>query len=246
MATITTLLAQVEILLGPDDSNTELDDSKLAAMIKAAVERYSHDAPDDTTTDVDGDGSKYYDISDSLTSWSEGFSHVLSVEYPAPTVADDEPPVYLDPEDWQDNYWYYGDRYLFFPNHAPATGETIRVAYSVPYIWSGSPEAVDIPAGDLYALCYLAAGLSCQAISAKYSRTSDATIAADSVSHTTRAGEFAQRAKEFIALYEKHMGLGDESGKPPFVPGAGTFVDLDTAPSWPPGRQFLYHGRDTR
>jgi hypothetical protein len=84
------------------------------------------------------------------------------------------------------------------------------------------------------------------AISTKFSRTTDATITADAVSHTTRSNEFSKRAKEYIGMYEKHLGLGTTNGKPPFVQGAGAFVDMDTEVGWPGGRDYLFHGRGTR
>lgn len=100
----------------------------------------------------------------------------------------------------------------------------------------------DIPTADFFAVCNLAAGLCCEAISTKFSRTNDATIAADSVHHISRAGEFARRAKEYIAMYDRHMGLGEKTP----VQGTGDFVDWDTSPGWRPGRQFIFHGKGTR
>jgi hypothetical protein len=104
---------------------------------------------------------------------------------------------------------------------------------------------VNTAASDFYAIAHLAAGLCCQAIATKYSRTSDSTIAADSVAHTSRATEFARRAQEFIAFYERHLGL-DTAGEDTREPAAGQFIDLDTAPGWPTGRDYLFHGRETR
>ena len=99
--------------------------------------------------------------------------------------------------------------------------------------------AIDVPTQDFFALCYLGAGLCCQAQAAKYAKASDSTIAADSTTHTTRTGEFARRATEFIGMYEAHLGIGAEQGS---VQGTGDFVDWDTAPGWPAGRGYLFHG----
>jgi len=97
-----------------------------------------------------------------------------------------------------------------------------------------------LPTNDFFALCNLAAGYCCQAIADKYSRTSDSGINADSVgNHVTRAGEFSRRAKELIALYEKHLGIGADEGR--FNP-AGEFISLDVTPGWPASRQYLHHG----
>jgi len=283
---LTVFQSQVDGLLSADDK--ELSELRRTWNIKAALERYSRDNPDEVIKDITGDGGNYYAIATSLTSWSEGFSQILKIEYPAPTVASDETPIYLDPEDWDDDYWDGSTRYLYLPNHAPAATETLRVRHTAPYSWTASTitEAVaktahgytvndwlykedldwkeatdsriathqvtavadvdnytrallqaDPPAQDFFAICYLAAGLCAQAISDRYSRTSDSTISVDSVDHLSRADQWSRRARELIRLYEQHIGLlaGDGAG----VAAAGEFVDWDTSP---PGRRYLFHG----
>jgi len=108
--------------------------------------------------------------------------------------------------------------------------------------FTGAVLEASVKPPDFFAVCNLAAGLCCEAIAGKYSRTSDTTINADSVNHVSKAGEFARRAKELIALYEKHVGGDAATGNRP----AAAFVDMDTAPGWPAGRQYLFHGRGTR
>ena len=54
---------------------------------------------------------------------------------------------------------------------------------------------------------------------------------------------FASRAKEFIKMYERHIGLGEKEAP---VQAAGAFVDWDTEPGWPTGRQYIFHGKGTR
>lgn len=235
---------QVEILLGPDDSRTELQSGEILEMVKAAVERYSRDNPDEVTEDEAGDGGKYYAVS-GLTSWVTDFSRVVAIEYPAEAVSEDSQPQYLDSEDWRDDYFVGSAQYILLPNHAPAVGESMRIRYTAPYTFDSDNDTT-IPTQDFYAVCHLAAGLCCQAIATKYSRTSDSTITADSVNHTPRSSQFAARAKQYIAFYEQHMGLGSDDGKPPFVQAAGAFIDFDTEPTWQVGRQFLFHGRHTR
>lgn len=290
---LTVFRAQVDGLLSADDD--ELSQLRRERLIKAALERYSHDAPDEITTDVTGDGGKYYAIGTSLTSFVEGFSRILTIQYPAPAVASDEAPTYLEPEDWDDDYWASDVRYLWLPNLAPPATEALRIRFTAPYAWSASSvtEAVakvahgyvvddylyledfdwveatdariathivaavadvdnytrallevDPPVQDFFAVCDLAGGLCAQAIADKYSRTSDSTISADSVDHLSRADQWSRRARELIALYEQHLGLGDGEGVN--VQGAGEFVDWDTAPSWPRGRRYLFHGSESR
>lgn len=133
---LTVFLAQTDGLLSAD--NDELSQLRRDRLIKAALERYSHDAPNEVTEDITGDAGKYYGLAASLTAWVEGFSRVVAIEYPAPTVASDEAPTYLDPEDWNDDYWDGSTRYLYLPNHAPAATEAMRVRHTAPYDWSAS------------------------------------------------------------------------------------------------------------
>lgn len=274
-------LAQVDSLLTAD--NDELAAHKRYWQIKSAVERYSQDRPDDFTEDFTGDGGRYYPLtgaSPSLSYWVDEFSQILNLEYPAYAVTADHEPAYLTPEDWDTDYWASTVRYLRFPNHSPASTETVRVKYTRPYQWSASATTTsvsatahgfsvndyvylnnatwtkatdqrlgthivtvvgsvdtftaallqaDTPPADFFALCHLAAGLCCQALADKYSRTNDTLINADSVNHISRAQEFRNRANELIKLYERHMGLTKDANTA--VLGAGEFVDWNTAPS---------------
>lgn len=224
-------LAQVDFILSADDDELAFDSR--AAFVEAAIERYSHDRPREAIKDITGDGGNYYAISN-LTGWSEGFSQVLRIQYPAPTVASDEAPVYLDPDDWDDDYWDATTHYLYFPNHAPAAADKIRVRYTVPY--TPTLNAYSTPDADFHAICNLAASYCAQAIANKYSRTNDSTIAADSVNHMERSERWASRARELMKLYERHMGTDSESDR---ERPAGEFVDWDTRPS--ANRRWLYH-----
>lgn len=229
---LTTFQTQVDLLINAD--NDEFAAASRQAEIKHAVEAYSGDKPLEVSTDVTGDAGNYYPltgVSAVLTSWSEGFSRVVSIEYPAATVASDETPVMLEPRDWDDDYWAGGVRYLRLPNHAPTATEKLRVRYTAPYVWTAS--AVDTPVGDFYAICCLAASFCCAAIAARYSRTSESSLSADSVSHRSRGDMFASRAKEFDKAYRAHVGARAR--------GSAQFINWDTAPGWPSGRQYLYH-----
>jgi hypothetical protein len=167
----------------------------------------------------------------------DDFSQILSIEYPAVTISNDDVPTYLEPEDWQDDYEASGVVYLLLPNHTPAATETMRITYTAPYVWASS--ATETPSKHFYAICALAAAYCCRAIAATYSNTSDPTINVDSVAHTTRAQEFRANAKEFEKVYRQALGL-DGSGDVA-ASAAGAFADWDTAPTWPAGRNYVYH-----
>ncbi len=232
MATEGAFLEQIDALIQADDNElAQVDRSRILA---SAIERYSHDRPDEITEDESGDGGRYYAIT-GLASWVDDFSHIISIQYPAPTVASDETPVYLDAKDWDDDYYDGSTRYIFFPNHSISSGEAFRVRYTAPYAKSSGAYAT--PSQDFYAICNLAAGLTCQSIAVKYARTHDSSISVDSNDHAGRSERFAARARELIGYYNEHMNLitGDAASR---QGPAGVFVDLDTSPR---GRRYLVH-----
>lgn len=222
--------------------NELLSQDNMTEYIKAALEAYSGDRPDDITADVTGDGGKYYPIATALTGWAEDFSQVVSIEYPAATVASDEAPQMLEPDDWQDDYWFDDDRYLYLPNHSPAATETLRIRYTVPYEFAAGSS--DVPLQDFSAVCFKAACIACRAIATRYSQIGDTTLGVDSAAHVPKAQEFSKRADEYCGKYDEFFGLGEfaaDSNKP-----AGEFVDWDTAPGFPLGRDYVFHHRGLR
>ena len=91
--------------------------------------------------------------------------------------------------------------------------------------------------------------LVCQAIAERYSRTSDSTISSDSVDHTSRAQEFASRAREYCRMYAQHIegvtALADGAGEGSHDP-MSVQIDLDVTPGYAHERDFLFHGGRSR
>src|SRR3989304_4456693 len=119
--TLDTFKAEVDNLLSAD--NNELAALARYRNIKAALERYSRDAPDDYVEDEAGDGGKYYKLTGAsavLVNWGEGVSRGVGIEDPGGAVDRG------------------GDPYLFLPNHSPAATETMRIKFGVPYDWAAS------------------------------------------------------------------------------------------------------------
>ena len=138
---ISVFRAQVDNNLGAKTDTDILDNLSRHRHIKAALETYSQDMPDTYTEDESGDGGRYYPLTGVdavLANWQDDFSQVTAIEYPAQAVSADESPIYLDSEDWRDDYDVAGVTYLFLPNHAPASDETMRVTFTVPYNWTES------------------------------------------------------------------------------------------------------------
>ncbi len=188
---------------------TELDEPDKVEHLKAALEKYSKDRPDVAHLDKAGDGGKYYEINTTtFTEWVEGFSRIVSIEYPAATIASDERPRLLLPaHDWDDNYWEESARHLYLPNHAPLSSEEMRIVYTTPYAFSGSPEEVGIPTQDFYAVCALSASYCCGALAAKYGQTLDSTIGADAVRYGSKSGRYERRADKLLQKYNDHLGI---------------------------------------
>lgn len=291
MISLTVFKAQVDEIL--QAAVEEISTAARQEMIKAAIERYSRDKPDERTEDLVGDAGKYYPLATSLDHWSDGFSIIKAIQYPAPTIANDEQPVYLETKDWDDNYWAevagVQTRYLYLPNHAPAATEAMRILYTLPYTWVASATTtnmnqtahglsvddyiylsgtdyvasedirqathrvtavadadnftmgglvVNIPQQDFFAVCNLAACICCQSMAVRYSSSTDTTINADSTAHTSRATEFANRAKELCELYMSHLGMGED--REAQTTPASAWVHWDLMPDIGAGRQYAF------
>jgi hypothetical protein len=129
-------LAQVNNLI-PDITANELTTLNRYQLIKSAVRKYSDDMPDEVTVDVTGDGGRYYNITN-LSQWSDEFSRIISIQYPAPDVSLDEEPIFLEADDWRTDYYDGTTQYIFLPKHAPSASEAFRVKYTAPYTWTAS------------------------------------------------------------------------------------------------------------
>lgn len=283
---ISTFLSHVDGLVDADDNI--MSQIRRYRNVVAAVERYSNDRPDTQTDDSAGDGGNYYVLTSTVDNWTEGFSKVIRIQFPAPVIASDEMPVNLDQEDWQDDYWAdvsgTQTRHLYLPRHAPAATDTMRITYTIPWIWTASgtttPVAqnshgfsvndyvfldttwqsgnllisthqvtvvtdtdnftaatlnTDVATEDFFAICHLSASRICQALATKFAATGSTLLNVDSSFHVSKAREYMRRAEEYMDLYLDHMGLL-EGLKP-----ASQFVDLDTMPGWPAGRQYIFH-----
>lgn len=233
----------VSIMIKASDSDDDLDQADRYDRIKDALQQYSGDLPNEFVEDVTGDAGKYYGLAASLTSWSEDWSQVLRVEYPAATIASDEAPTVLENDTWE--VYKGGDdlQYLYLKTVAPAATEAFRIRYTIPYIFSGGTLAVDIPTEHFYAICKKAACLCCRAISAKYSRLNDSPLGVDSGAHSPKANEFSLRGNEYCSAYYNDLNLPDpaKATETPAVVAAAEFANIDTRPGYPRGRNYVFH-----
>lgn len=197
-------------LMDLSTSNPRFEDQDvLEEAIASAVTHYSNDRPrDNVVEDVTGNGGGYYVLvgtSPVLASWSDGFSRVTSIDYPAGTVVAGYTPTWLDPDiDWR--YYRVGTTlYLRLVSHAPAATEKLRVTYTARH--SHTTVSDTVPAQDLDALCDLAAHYACTMLATKAAGNQDSVIAADATNYRDAQLRYSQQAKAWLDSYERRMGL---------------------------------------
>jgi hypothetical protein len=202
------------------------DYTVLEEAINAALTRYSQDRPREIVEDITGNGESYYALTGAgkvVASWSDGTSQIRSIDYPASAVADNVDPRWLDPDlDWR----YYRDEtvlYLRFISHSPAASETARITYTAPHTHSTTADTV--PAGDLDALCDLAAHYACLALATKAAASQDSVIAADSTNYRDGQLRFKQQAEAWFKSYSDRMGIVVDKNGNAGVAGAGATGD---------------------
>ncbi len=214
------------------DDAVKLTPEEKDRFIQEALKTYSRHKPREIVKDITGDGAYDYSIATHLTFWSEEFSSIKSIEYPA----DERDPVYLDDDEYMIIRKETG-LYLRFLEVSPSAAQKIRVIYIGLHILSDSQNT--IPGIHEDALCNLAASLCSGALASAYAHTSDSTITADSVDHMSKSREFAARAKAQKQNYLDQIGIKEGE-----VPPASVIKDVKT--DYPGGGDRLTHPKKWR
>lgn len=169
-----------------------------------------------------------------LPGWSRGKGTVESVEYPAADISNDETPETLTHDDYSSLETTQGI-YLYFTQYAPASTETIRIVYKIPYIWSEENDpSIDIPYDLQDAVCHLAAYFACLGLSTRYGQNVDSTFSADSIDRKSQSQDYRLLAKEYLATYKELSKVSTEG------PGVA-YADFDKSPVT--GKNFIFHRR---
>lgn len=197
--------------------------------------------------DVNG-WSRYQPASDAIMKitggveeWSKNSSSIISVEYPASIIENNEEPQLLDIEDYQMFTTESGD-YLRLINLSASSGEFIRMKYKHPYRWSeGTDPVIDIPQAHYEAICNLSASIACNWLSTRYGQSTVSSISADSVDHRTKPDIYRSLSNDYKKIYRRLLGLPEKDDE--HIPSM-TIVDIDFGPA--NNRDFLFHTRDTR
>lgn len=191
--------------------------------IALAVTRYSKDRPHVLVADLVSAGGKFLDLP---AGWQNGFSAIQSLEYPI----GDAPPTYIPVDMWQVYQGLAGLQILLIDSLA--IGATVRAAYTVPHTVDALTDT--LPAVDAEPVASYAAAMLCDQLASLYSNDTDSSIQADAVDHTSKAREFALRAKTLRKRYFDELGV-----EPKRNVAAGVVVDLDLTDSL--GRDRLLH-----
>jgi hypothetical protein len=174
-----------------------------------------------------------------LSRWDAEWSDIKGADIPAPVITLNGDPQTLEQEDF--SLYRVGEtQYLYLPNNAPTSSDTIRLNYSSRYTFIGSPLGTDIPAAHFEAVCSLSAYFVCTWLATKYGQNVDGGLNADMIDRRNQSDVYASRAAEFLKQYEALLGLGEEAATSP----AAEFADLDRATY--SRREFIYHDRRVR
>ncbi len=177
-----------------------LDSAEIDDFIqKEATQLYSQHKPFEKVNDIAAANTYDYAINGTnFPSWSEGFSYIINVEYPAGEYQD---PSMIEFENF-DIYETSTTKYLRFLDTTPSTG-TIRVRYTIPHSITASTSTVYD--NDFGAFCNLAAAFCCGALARRFAQVSDSTIGADAVAYRDKSDVYASRMKELTAEYVRYM-----------------------------------------
>lgn len=239
-ATLTKVRRRIDDLSATNPISADGD--VLDEAIESAVSRYTNDRPRELTADVTGTGSEFYPLTGGsavLASWSDGVSQITAIDYPAKPVSAGYWPTWLDTSDWTTYRDGAGVLYLRFLAAQPSVTEKARVTYTAAHVHTTILDT--IPAGDLDAVCDLAASYACTALATKASASQDSLISADSTNYRDSQLRFNQQAKAWLESYYARMGISVGANGAAGVAGASAVADWNRTNT--AGGPFLTHRR---
>jgi hypothetical protein len=197
--------------------------------IVLAVERYSKDRPQEKVEDVTPVDANTLPLP---TFWETDYSELRSLEYPIGSV----PPNVIG----QDRYGFYRSPSALriqLLDAVAVAALSVRATFTIRHALSASADT--IPTKDREPIACWAAAALCDQLAALYSGNTDSTIQADSVQQTSKAQEYAARARALRKRYFDELGVDDKRSQP-----AGVVVNLDFPAS--DGQDRLTHTRRFR
>lgn len=197
-----------------------------------------------TWTAYSTDSAVVVEVLASLPSWQYRWSYFKGADIPAPTISDNEVPQPLEDEDMH-QVNVEETEYIYFPNHAPVSTQTIRLSYAAQYSFKGTPSATDVPEAHFEAVCQLGAYYICLNLASGAATNIDSGHAFDISERRGQSDIYASRAKGFLKAYAAMLGikLAEEGSDTTIVP-AMTIGDMDRGTYSP--REPLFHSRRRR
>lgn len=210
------------------DDASKLSPADIVSAIAQAVARYSKDRPRQKVEDIVAPGGNLLPLP---AAWEADFSQLNSLEHPIGNV----PPDLIGAGDWA---MYAAPDGLKIQMMAVINAAAaVRTTYTIAHVLSGVADT--IPVGDRESVSSYAAAMLCDQLASLYSNDQDSTIKADSVQHSSKAGEFARRAKVLRQRYFDDLGIDTKRNV-----AAGAVVNLNLNNSL--GRDRLTHSRRYR
>jgi hypothetical protein len=197
------------------------------SAINAAVAIYSRHRPQETSTQVAGDGGYIYAMP---ASWVDGFSVIRTIESPT----GNQIPTYVEPDRWTIYRDPAGLRVRFYDLTPPAS-DNIRYVYTIPHAVSAG--ASSVPASDDHAIAAKASAILLRQLGARHARDFDSTLTADAVDHAGTATRYDSLATALEDEFDAHLGIGDSSDD---TVAAMVLHDIDVDMAW--GERRLFHG----
>lgn len=184
-----------------------LTDTEILRLTRAAEPHYSTVRPREKVKDLTANGTSFLAIPATNDGWVDGFSSILSLEYPV----NEAPPSILDPRTYIVNRDTNGAERIVWLETAPANSATVRCLFTTTRTYNATAASTTVLDIDHFAVCDLIASYCADAIAAKYARTSEPAFNADAVNYRTKAQEWQSVAKRLWARWESSMGIGSAS-----------------------------------
>ena len=216
------------------DSEGHVQEPDMIDALDEAVTIYSEAFPREIILDKTGDGATYEWAVPS--DWSENYSEILSVEYPAGKTGERQPPSLDERYDWGVVVTSTGTYKWRLFNHTPATDDIARFKYTGSYtVESGTNNLPDSRAGN--AVINLATSLCFDILVAYYTGSKSGTFGADLMDHTPKADIARQNSERYL----KRSGLKDfvdnrDNAELPISIG-----EIDMKSTMEPGHELLVH-----
>ncbi len=182
------------------DKDTKISSADYSLFIQnEATQQYSKHRAFKRTADLTASSAYDYELSVSnFTGWSDGFSVITRVEYPA----GNQIPSIIPKNEWK-VYENASTKYLRFLTITPSS-DTIRCNYITPHSVPDSG-ASTIYAADEGAFCNLAVAYIAGGIARWYGQAKDSTISADAIDYRDKSDIWESRSKNALQKYISFM-----------------------------------------